>query len=96
MTLLAWRLDVHVYLLSSATSEQSSSKHEQHYKNHDYEDREYGNNSCASATSSFTFFGHEAVPPFVFSCEQGANEEGGWEIVNTLTEVGQTYLRFKI
>ena len=64
MSSLAWRLNIDVDLLRSASSEYSSSKHVQPDKYHDDEDCEYRNNSNATATSSFTFFGHEVVPPW--------------------------------
>jgi hypothetical protein len=60
---LARRLNIDVDLLRSASSEYLSSEHIQPYQYHDDEDCEYRNNSNATATASFTFFGHEVVPP---------------------------------
>jgi len=57
-------LNIHVDLLCAASSEYSSSKHIQPYQYDDDEDCQYRYDTNATAASSFTFFGHEVVPPW--------------------------------
>ena len=69
MISLTWRLNIDVDLLRTASSEYSSSKNVQPHQYHDDEDGEYRDN--ARATSSFTFFGHEVIPPWYSVVNEG-------------------------
>jgi hypothetical protein len=59
--LLARRLDVHVNLLRTSATKQTSSKRKEHYQNDDHEDHQNRDNARAAATTTITIVSHDGL-----------------------------------